>query len=132
MFGYFIVLPATVHFLQNFNSLEFNALVQASQYYKFAATTLLALGLLFEVPVAILLVTRAGVVSARQLRRKRRYAVAACVAVAALLPGDATTMLLETVPLYLLFELSLAAAALTERRGRGAPEAHAARSGAWG
>src|SRR5438067_2244732 len=47
MFGYFIVLPATVHFLQNFNSLEFNALVQASQYYKFAATTLLALGLVF-------------------------------------------------------------------------------------
>jgi sec-independent protein translocase protein TatC len=132
IFGYFIVLPATVHFLQNFNSIEFNTLVQASQYYKFAATTLLALGLLFEVPVAILLVTRAGVVSAQQLRCKRRYAVAACVAVAALLPGDATTMLLETVPLYLLFELSLAAAALTERKGRGATEAHAARSGAWG
>jgi sec-independent protein translocase protein TatC len=130
-FGYFIVLPATVHFLQNFNGQQFNALAQASQYYKFAATTLLALGLLFEVPVAILAVTHAGVVSARQLRRKRRYAVAACVALAALLPGDATTMLLETVPLYLLFEFSVALAAFAERRGH-APQHLAAHSSAWG
>jgi sec-independent protein translocase protein TatC len=117
-FGYFVVLPAAVHFLENFNSAEFNVLVQASQYYKFAAITLLAMGVLFELPVAMLLVTRAGLVSARQLRRNRRYAVAACAAVAALLPGDAITMLLETVPLYLLFELSVALAAFTERRGR--------------
>ena len=131
MFGYFIVLPATVHFLQNFNSAQFNALVQASQYYKFAATTLLAMGLLFEVPVVILLVTRAGLISARQLRRRRRYALAACVAVAALLPGDATTMLLETVPLYLLFEFSLVVATFAERRGVGAAQRREARSTAW-
>jgi sec-independent protein translocase protein TatC len=115
-FGYFVVLPAAVHFFQNFNSARFNVLVQASQYYKFAATTLLAMGLLFQVPVAILLVTRAGIVTARQLRRNRRYAIAACALVAAVLPGDAITMLLETVPLYLLFEISVALAALAERR----------------
>ncbi|HEY2657809.1 MAG TPA: twin-arginine translocase subunit TatC, partial [Solirubrobacteraceae bacterium] len=97
-FGYYVVLPAAVHFLLNFNSDQFNVLVQASQYYKFAATTLLALGLVFEVPVAIIAVTSAGVVTSRQLRRGRRYAVGACVVVAALLPGDLTTMLLETVP----------------------------------
>jgi sec-independent protein translocase protein TatC len=132
MFGYFIILPATVHFFQNFNSHQFNVLVQASQYYKFAATTLLAIGLLFQVPVAIVLVTQAGVISAQQLRRKRRYALAACAAVAALVPGDATTMLLETVPLYLLFELSLTVATLAERRGRVAAQRHAAGSRAWG
>jgi sec-independent protein translocase protein TatC len=44
LFGYFVVLPAAVHFFQNFNSDQFNVLVQASQYYKFAATTLLAMG----------------------------------------------------------------------------------------
>ena len=62
-FGYFVVLPAAVHFFQNFNSDQFNVLVQASQYYKFAATTMLAMGLLFQVPVAILAVTRAGVIT---------------------------------------------------------------------
>ncbi len=115
-FGYLVVLPAALHFFQNFNSQQFNVLVQASQYYKFAATTLLAMGLLFQVPVAILAVTRAGIVTPRQLRRNRRYAVLACGLVAAVLPGDAITMLLETVPLYLLFELSVMAASITERR----------------
>src|SRR5947209_8662846 len=115
-FGYFVVLPAAVNFFQNFNSGEFNVLVQASQYYKFASTTLLAMGLLFELPVAILAVTQAGILTTRQLRSNRRYAVAACAAVAALLPGDAVTMLLETVPLYLLFEISLLVAGVVERR----------------
>jgi sec-independent protein translocase protein TatC len=120
-FGYLIVLPAAVHFFQNFNSDQFNVLVQASQYYKFAATTLLAMGLVFQVPIAILAVTRAGVITPRQLRRNRRYAVAACALVAALLPGDAITMLLETVPLYLLFECSVLVAAVAERRRRSIP-----------
>jgi sec-independent protein translocase protein TatC len=117
-FGYFAVLPAAVRFFQNFNSAQFNVLVQASQYYKFAATTLLAMGLLFELPVAILAVTRGGLISVGRLRRSRRYAIAACAMVAALLPGDAITMLLETVPLYLLFEASVLIASLAERRAR--------------
>jgi sec-independent protein translocase protein TatC len=115
-FGYTIVLPAAVHFFQNFNSGQFNVLVQASQYYKFAATTLLAMGLFFQVPVVILAITRAGIVTPRQLRRNRRYAIGACAAIAALLPSDAITMILETVPLYLLFELSLLIATIAERR----------------
>jgi sec-independent protein translocase protein TatC len=115
-FGYLVVLPAALHFFQNFNSGEFNVLVQASQYYKFAATTLLAMGLLFQVPVAIMAVTRAGLVTPRQLRHNRRYAVLACGLVAAVLPGDAITMLLETLPLYLLFEASVLVASIAERR----------------
>ena len=51
-FGYFVVLPAAIRFFQNFNSGQFNVLVQASQYYHFAAVTLLAMGLVFQVPVA--------------------------------------------------------------------------------
>ena len=117
-FGYVVVLPAAVHFLQNFNSEQFNVLVQASQYYKFAATMLLAMGLLFQVPVGILAVTRAGGITPRQLRSHRRYAVGACALVAAVLPGDIVTMLLETVPLYLLFEGSVLLASLYERRAR--------------
>jgi sec-independent protein translocase protein TatC len=116
LFGYFVVLPAAVHFFQNFNSSEFNVLVQANQYYKFAATTLLAMGFLFQVPVGIVAVTRAGFITARGLRRNRRYALLACGVVAAVLPGDAVTLLLETVPLYLLFEVGVLIASLLERR----------------
>jgi sec-independent protein translocase protein TatC len=118
LFGYFVVLPAAVRFFQNFNSGEFNVLVQANQYYHFAAVTLLAMGLVFQIPVAILAATRAEIVTPSQLRHNRRYAVLACGAVAAFLPGDAITLLLETVPLYLLFEFSLVLATIAERRER--------------
>jgi sec-independent protein translocase protein TatC len=124
-FGYFVVLPAAVRFFQNFNSGEFNVLVQASQYYHFAAVVLLAMGLVFQVPVGVLAATRAGIVTTKQLRHNRRYAVLACGAVAAFLPGDAITLLLETVPLYLLFELSLAIARVIEHRAARRPASDA-------
>ena len=131
-FGYFVVLPSALRFFQNFNSGEFNVLVQASQYYHFAAVVLLAMGLVFQVPVGILAITRAGIVSAAQLRRNRRYALVACGLVAAFLPGDAITLVLETVPLYLLFELSLLLATIAERHARTAEPAEVAHLGTIG
>ncbi|MGO9754818.1 MAG: twin-arginine translocase subunit TatC [Solirubrobacteraceae bacterium] len=118
VFGYYVVLPAAVHFFQNFNSGQFNVLVQAAPYYKFAATTLLAMGIVFQVPVGVLAVTRAGLITPQRLRKSRRWAIVACGAVAALIPGDAVTLLLETVPLYLLFEVSVLIATVVDRRAR--------------
>ena len=119
VFGYYIVLPAAVRFFVNFNANEFNNLVQASQFYKFAATILLAMGVVFQVPVLIIGATRLEIVTVAQLRHNRRYALVACAAVAAFLPGDFITLLLETAPLYLLYEASiLLAAALDRRRSR--------------
>jgi sec-independent protein translocase protein TatC len=129
VFGYFIVLPAAVRFFVNFNSNEFNVLVQASQFYRFAATVLLAMGIFFQVPVVILAATRAGLVTVQQLRHNRRYAIVACAVVAAFLPGDLITLALETVPLYLLYEASILVAAFVGRRsGREAVAGQAAAS----
>ena len=116
LFGYFVVLPAAVHFFQNFNSSEFNTLVQASQYYKIAATIMLTMGLVFQIPVGILAATRIGIVTPAQLRRYRRYALLVCALVAAFLPGEVITMLLVIIPLYLLYELSILIATIAERR----------------
>jgi sec-independent protein translocase protein TatC len=115
LFGYFVVLPAAVRFFVNFNSSEFNVLVQASQFYGFAATVLLAMGLIFQIPVLILGATRLGIVTPQQLRKHRRYALVACAALAAFLPGDVITLVLETVPLYLLYEASILVAAFVGR-----------------
>jgi sec-independent protein translocase protein TatC len=116
LFGYVVVLPAAVHFLANFNAGQFNVLVGASQYLHFATTLLLVMGLVFEVPVAIIALTQAGITTPGALRRGRKFAIAACASVAAFLPGDAVTMLLETVPLYLLFEFGVAVSAWLLRR----------------
>jgi sec-independent protein translocase protein TatC len=115
LFGYLVVLPAAVRFFVNFNASEFNVLVQASQFYKFALTIMLAMGLVFQVPVAILAATRLELVTPRQLRKNRRYAILACAVIAAFLPGDAVTLVLETVPLYLLYEVSILVASLMVR-----------------
>ena len=115
-FGYYVVLPAATRFFLNFNTSEFNVLVQAGPYYRFAATVLLAMGLVFQVPVAILALTRSGIVTPAWLRHQRRYAIVACAAIAAFLPGDFVTLLLETIPLYLLFEASILLASILERR----------------
>jgi len=119
-FGYFLVLPAAAKFLLNFNDSQFNVQVQAKQYYSFFATTVLACGIVFQVPVGILAVTRLGIVKVEQLTRNRRYAYLVCAIVAAALPGiDPISMLLEMAPLVVLYELSIVLA-----RAFGTPAEH--------
>jgi sec-independent protein translocase protein TatC len=118
-FGYFVVLPGAVGFLQNFNAGSFDALVQARSYYQFVLFTLLATGVLFQIPVAVIGLNRMGILSARQLREHRRYAIVAIVALGLLLPGsDPVTTVLELIPMLVLFELSIVAATVLERRSR--------------
>ena len=107
-FGYFVVLPAASQFLLNFNDSQFNIQVRARDYYSFFGTTLLACGIVFQVPVGVLATTRLGIVKVRQLQQNRRYAYLACAVIAAALPGvDPISMLLETAPLIALYELSI-------------------------
>lgn len=107
-FGYVVVLPAATKFLLNFNDSQFNIQVRAREYYSFFASTLLACGVVFQVPVGILAVTRLGIVKVRQLQQNRRYAYLGCALIAAALPGvDPVSMLLETAPLIALYELSI-------------------------
>jgi Tat protein translocase TatC len=107
-FAYFVVMPAAVKFLLGFNDTQFNVQVRARDYYSFFSTTLLAGGLVFQLPLAILAVTRLGIVGVEQLTRNRRYAYLAIAIAAAALPGvDPVSMLIEMVPLLFLFELSI-------------------------
>jgi sec-independent protein translocase protein TatC len=107
-FGYFVVMPAAVKFLLGFNDTQFNVQVRARDYYSFFSTTLLGCGLVFQLPLAILAVTRLGIVSVSQLTSNRRYAYLIIAIIAAALPGvDPISMLLEMVPLLVLFELSI-------------------------
>jgi sec-independent protein translocase protein TatC len=108
VFCYFIVLPPAIKFLLQFNADEFNTQVRARDYYSFATLTMLAMGIGFQIPVAILALVRLEIVSVDKLRKNRRYAFLGAAVLAALLPTiDPVTMLIETAPLYLLYELSI-------------------------
>lgn len=113
VFGYFLVLPAAVRFLQNFNADNFNILVQAKDYYRFASLTLVAMGLVFQVPVGILALVRFGVFTVEKLRRNRRYAFVLCFVIATPLPGiDPVSMIIESLMLYALYEVGIVLARL--------------------
>jgi sec-independent protein translocase protein TatC len=123
VFGYFVALPAAVHYLTNYDKGFFNIQLRASNYYSFVMMVLVAMGIVFELPVFVLALVRLGILSTAQLRKNRRigYFVVACVGVA--LPGvDPVTTVIETIPLWALFELSIWLSILVERRmGKVAP-----------
>ena len=110
-FAYVVVVPAATEFLLNFNADDFDIEVRASEYYGFFMLSLIAVGVMFQIPVGVLSVTRLGIVTPEQLASNRRYVVLAIAVAAMLLPGtDPITMLISMAPLYALFEISLALA----------------------
>jgi sec-independent protein translocase protein TatC len=110
-------MPAAVNFLQNFNDDNYDILLQARDYYKFAIMVLAAMGLLFQMPIVILAVTRMGILSTTQLRKNRRYAILVIAVIAMLMPGqDPVTMLSMMLPMIVLYEGSILLASLLDRR----------------
>jgi sec-independent protein translocase protein TatC len=117
VFAYFFVLPNAISFLQNFNDDNYDILLQARDFYKFEIMVLMLMGILFQVPIGILAITRVGIISTAQLRKNRRYVILVIAILAMLLPGqDPVTMLMMMLPLIVLFEGSILLAALLDRR----------------
>ncbi len=116
-FGYFIVMPRALEFLTTFDDELYDIQIRASYYISFVTLGLLAMALIFQLPIFILALVRLGVVRSATLRKNRRVAIALSVIVAALLPTvDPVSLLLETIPIVALFELSVWAAVFFERR----------------
>jgi sec-independent protein translocase protein TatC len=119
--AYFIAVPMALHFLLSFQGnvggVEREALPAISNYLTFIMQFLFGFGLAFLLPVLMLLLARAGIVTRKQLVSVRRYAIVASFAVAAVLtPPDVGSQLLLAIPLCLLYELGLIAIWITERR----------------
>jgi len=120
VFCYFVVLTPALDFLLNFNADEFNTQVRARDYYSFITLLMLAMGIGFQIPVGVIAACRLGVTSPEKLRASRRYAIVAIAVLAALLPTlDPLTLILEMIPLILLYELSIWLASVL---GRPSPE----------
>jgi sec-independent protein translocase protein TatC len=116
-FGYFVALPAAVHFLTNYDTHLYDIQIRAKDYLSFAAVVLFAVTIVFEVPIVILGLVRVGVLSSAKLRRNRRIGYVVMAAIAVALPGvDPVTTSMEMIPLWLLFEGSIWLSVLMERR----------------
>ena len=116
-FAYFVVLPAAIPFLLGYDSDIYDIQLRARDYLGFVWITLIAVGLVFQMPMVLLGLVRLRILTADKLRRNRRIGIAVSVAVAVLLPGvDPMTTIIEAVPLLLLFELSIWMAVFFEKR----------------
>jgi sec-independent protein translocase protein TatC len=118
-FGYWLILPAAVHFLTNYDSSHYEILVRARDYYAFTSFLLLGVALAFEVPVFVLGLVRLRILTAARLRATWRFGIFAMTALGVLLPGvDPVSTVLSVVTLISLYALSIALAMFFEPRWR--------------
>ncbi|MGK2960590.1 MAG: twin-arginine translocase subunit TatC [Gemmatimonadaceae bacterium] len=117
---YFVVLPFTLKFFHGFESESLTPMIEATQYFGFAFSMMLAFGLAFELPIGILLLSVLGIVKPEALTKYRRHAIVVCVVASAFITPDAspTTLFALAGPLYILFELGVALSWMVTRKRR--------------
>ena len=126
-FCYYIVFPFAFSFFVSFSTPEIVITPKMSDYLSFVIKLILAFGLIFEMPIFALFLSRMGVVTAAMMRRFRRYAIVLIFIVAAILtPPDVLSQLLMAGPMILLYELSVGVAAIFGRKKKPAEEESAA------
>lgn len=117
LFAYFIVFPFGFKFFLGYENEFTQAMPSIKQYFSLAVKLLFAFGLVFEIPVVIFFLSRMGLVTAKLLRKKRKYAILLTFAMAALLtPPDVVTQCMMAVPLIALYEVGILIAWLTEKK----------------
>lgn len=117
---FFVVLPFTLRFFHGFESAALTPMIEATQYFDFAFSMMLAFGLAFELPIGILLLSALGIITPQTLTKYRRHAIVICIIASAFITPDAspTTLFALAGPLYLLFELGVALSLMVTRKRR--------------
>lgn len=115
--SYFLAVPMTIKFMLGFQVAALEPNITAGFYFSFVVKMLLAFGVIFELPVVVLVLSALGLITSDFLKSKRRYAIAGMAILAAVItPGDAITVtILMMGPLMILYEGSIALARLVER-----------------
>ncbi len=124
--AYYVAVPVALHFLLgyqgNIGGVQQTALPGVGNYLDFVTKFIFGFGVAFLLPVLLMLMERAGIVTRAQLKAGRRYAIVAAFAIAAVLtPPDVISQLTLAVPLVLLYEIALIAIWFTERRRQRIP-----------
>ena len=116
-FCYFIVIPGLSKFIQAFAPTAITAAPDIEQYFGFVLTLFLVFGIAFEVPIAVIVLVRIGVVSIEKLRQWRGYFIVASFVIAAVVtPPDVISQLALAIPMCILYEIGIIAAQMMGKR----------------
>jgi len=108
MFAFFIILPFAIKMLMSFTPEDMTSTIGASKYLSFVLLFCLSMGIMFELPIAIMILTRIGLITPQILISKRKYALVLIWVIAAVItPPDVLTQAMLAIPLMLLYEISI-------------------------
>jgi sec-independent protein translocase protein TatC len=119
-FSYFILFPFVVDFMERIsNDLEINQVIGINEYFSFLLQLTIPFGLLFQLPVVIMFLTRLGIVTPMFLSKVRKYAYFVLLVIAALItPPELTSHLLVSIPLFILYEISIWVSRISYRKAQ--------------
>lgn len=116
LFGYFVIVPIGMRFLIAFGNDFVIPMISVEKYVSFVAILSLVFGMVFQIPLAILFLTKIGIVTPHFLSKNRKYAIVIIfIAAAIFTPPDVITQCLMAVPLLVLYELGVILAKLVHR-----------------
>lgn len=108
MFAYYLILPFGIKFLLAYGTNGIKPMLSLGNYISFTTKLILAFGIVFELPLVLLFLTKIGIVTPKFLTRNRKYAILLIFIIAALLtPPDVFTQILMALPLIVLYEVSI-------------------------
>lgn len=124
LFGYFIVFPYGFKFFVSFATEDIQALPSVKQYFSFAIRLLLAFGLVFEMPIVVLFITKIGLVTPDSMKKFRKFAILCSFILSAILtPPDVATQLMMALPIIILYEISIFLSKAIYRKKEGESDA---------
>jgi sec-independent protein translocase protein TatC len=118
LFGYFLIVPLSIHFLGSYQISEaIKNTINLNSYFSTIASVTLAAGLVFELPVVIFFLSKIGIVTPQFLRKYRKHAIIVILIVAAIItPPDIFSQILVSIPLWVLYEVGIFISAGIQRQ----------------
>jgi len=119
-FGYILVLPTTIQFLIDCGDGFMKPILSADEYFSFIGSLLFLIGLIFELPLILIALSRIGIINSKMLKNKRKFTIMLAVVVTAVITptSDAFTLVIVTLPILVLYEVSIWVIFLLEKKDK--------------
>ena len=119
-FGYALVIPTTIKFLMESGDGFMKPILSANEYFAFIGSLLFCVGVIFELPLVLIALSRIGIINSEMLKKKRKMAILVSTVIAAIITpsSDAFTLIIVTLPVIVLYEISIWSIFLLEKKDK--------------